>query len=267
MQQDLGPEEYDFEPDIRPRHRLRGPLIAFLVMATSAGAVWIAYNRGHDRAPGEVPLIQADQGATKTRPQQPGGMAIPDQDKLVYAQGKAQGQVEKLLPPPETPLPRPSPPPEAAAPPLPPAPVAPPASGTAAAPTAAGATPQAATPQAVTPQAATPPQAAPAPAPVAAVAPPPPAPAAPVAAASGGGYRLQLGALRSEEAARLEWERIHRANGDVLGKLTAAWPRADLGERGVYYRIQTAPISDGAVAERLCGELKRRNVACILIHP
>ena len=53
----------------------------------------------------------------------------------------------------------------------------------------------------------------------------------------------------------------------MLGKLTAAWPRADLGERGVYYRIQTAPISDGAAAERLCGELKRRNVACILIHP
>ena len=123
MQQDLGPEEYDFEPDIRPRHRLRGPLLVFLVMVASAGGVWIAYNRGHDRAPGEVPLIQADQGATKTRPQQPGGMAIPDQDKLVYAQGKAQGQVEKLLPPPETPLPHPSPPPEAAAPPLPPAPV------------------------------------------------------------------------------------------------------------------------------------------------
>jgi hypothetical protein len=252
MQQDLGPEEYDFEPDIRPRHRLRGPLIVFLVMATSAGAVWIAYNRGHDRAPGEVPLIQADQGATKTRPQQPGGMAIPDQDKLVYAQGKAQAQVEKLLPPPETPLPRPSPPPEAAAPPPPAAPAAPPASGPAAIPGAA------ASPQ------ATPPQAVPAPAPPAPVAAPPPVPAA---AASGGGYRLQLGALRSEEAARLEWERIHRANSDVLGKLTAAWPRADLGERGVYYRIQTAPISDGATAERLCGELKRRNVACILIHP
>jgi hypothetical protein len=84
---------------------------------------------------------------------------------------------------------------------------------------------------------------------------------------TGGGFRLQLGALRSEEAARLEWERIRRANGDVLGNLTAAWPRADLGARGVYYRIQTAPVADGATAERLCGELKRRNVACILVRP
>jgi len=72
--------------------------------------------------------------------------------------------------------------------------------------------------------------------------------------------------LRSEEAARLEWERIRRANGDVLGNLTAAWPRADLGARGIYYRIQTAPVADAA-AERLCGELKRLNVACILVRP
>jgi hypothetical protein len=244
MHQDLGPEEYDFEPDIRPRHRLRGPLLVFLVMAASAGAVWIAYNRGHDRAPGEVPLIQADQGATKTRPQQPGGMAIPDQDKLVYTQGKGQPPVEKLLPPPETPLPRPEPSLEAAAPPPPTSAAAPPATGTA--------------------PAASPATAAPTPVAAAPVAAPPPPPAAP---SSGGGYWLQLGALRSAEAARQEWERIHRANGDVLGKLTAAWPRADLGERGVYYRIQTAPIGDGAVAERLCGELKRRNVACIVVRP
>ncbi len=215
MHQDLGPQEHYLEPDIRPRHRLRGPFLVILVMAASAGGVWIAYTKGHNRAPGEVPLIQAEQGATKTRPQQPGGMAIPDQDKLVYTQGKGTPQVEKLLPPPETPLPRPAPPPEAA---LPPAPAV-----------------------------------------------PPPVVAAALAAA--GGYRLQLGALRSEEAARQEWEKIRKANGDVLGNLTAAWPRADLGERGVYYRIQTAPLADGAAAERLCGELKRRNVACILVRP
>jgi len=29
----------------------------------------------------------------------------------------------------------------------------------------------------------------------------------------------------------------------------------------VYYRIQTAPIAD---ADRICGELKRRNVGCII---
>jgi cell division septation protein DedD len=245
MHQDFGSHEVKpqfLAPEDRPRRRLRGPLLVVLVMLASAGGVWIAYTRGHDRAPGEVPLIQAEQGATKTRPQQPGGMAIPDQDKLVYNQGKGAPQVEKLLPPPETPLPRPAPPLEAAAPP-PPAPTGPLATGAVVAV----------------------PPAAPAPsAPAPVVAAPPAPPAAPSA---GGGFRLQLGALRSEEAARHEWDKIRRANNDLLGNLAAAWPRADLGERGVYYRIQTAPMGDGAAAERLCAELKRRNVGCILVRP
>jgi cell division septation protein DedD len=249
MHQDFGSQDPapHFAPlEERPRRRLRGPFLVVLVMLASAGGVWIAYTRGHDRAPGEVPLIQAEQGATKTRPQQPGGMAIPDQDKLVYNQGKGAPQVEKLLPPPETPLPRPTPPPEAAAPPSP-APAGPSTGGTV-----------------VLPPPATPAPAAPAPVAAAPLAPP----AAPSAAPSaGGGFRLQLGALRSEEAARHEWDKIRRANSDLLGNLTAAWPRADLGERGVYYRIQTAPMGDGAAAERLCGELKRRNVGCILVRP
>ncbi|HEX3497969.1 MAG TPA: SPOR domain-containing protein [Stellaceae bacterium] len=254
MHQDFGPQDPTPQflvPEEGPRRRLRGPFLILLVMVASAGGVWMAYTRSHDRAPGEVPLIQAEQGVTKTRPQQPGGMTIPDQDKLVYTQGRGQPQVEKLLPPPETPLPRPTPPPEAAAPPpSPPAPTGPPAGDAVAA----------------APSAAPVPAAPPAPSPVAA------APAAPPAAAlttpsAGGGYRLQLGAFRNPEGARQEWDKIHRANSDLLGNLTATWPRADLGERGTFYRIQTAPLSDGAAAERLCGELKRRNVGCILIRP
>src|SRR5439155_16293890 len=114
--QNLGPQDPQFlEAEPRPRRRLRGPLLILLVMALSAGGVWVAYNSSRTRAPGEVPVIQADQGTTKMRPQQPGGMAIPDQDKLVYNQSKNPSQIEKLLPPPETPLPRPAPAAEAAA--------------------------------------------------------------------------------------------------------------------------------------------------------
>ena len=109
MRRDLDPQDGYFETDIRPRRRLRGPLLVVVVMALSAGGLWVAYNSSQTRAPGDVPVIQADQGTTKTRPQQPGGMAIPDQDKLVYNQGKGPPQVEKLLPPPEIPLPRPAP--------------------------------------------------------------------------------------------------------------------------------------------------------------
>jgi hypothetical protein len=254
MYQDFGPQDPKpqfLEPEAPPRRRLRGPLLVLAVMTLSAGGLWLAYNNSQTRAPGDVPVIQADQGTTKTRPQQPGGMAIPDQDKLVYNQGKGPPQVEKLLPPPEVPLPRPAPSGEVASdsPAAPAVPVTPAVPAPAQPPTA--------------PAAAVPMTTAPA---VAAVLPPPaPAPSAPVAAVTG--YRLQLGALRSEEAARQEWAKLKKAHGDLLGALSAAWPRADLGERGTYYRIQAGPVGDVAAAEHLCGELKRRNVGCILVRP
>jgi cell division septation protein DedD len=252
MYQDFGPQDPKpqfLEPEPPPRRRLRGPLLVLVVMALSAGGLWVAYNNSQTRAPGDVPVIQADQGTTKTRPQQPGGMAIPDQDKLVYNQGKGPPQVEKLLPPPEIPLPRPAPSGEAAsatpaAPAVPVTPAVPPPAPPPAAPTTAA--------PATT-------------APGVAAVPPPPAPPAPAAAVTG--YRLQLGALRSEDAARQEWEKLKKAHGDLLGGLNAAWPRADLGERGIYYRIQAGPVGDVAAAEHLCGELKRRNVGCILVRP
>ena len=76
--------------------------------------------------------------------------------------------------------------------------------------------------------------------------------------------QVQLASVRSPEAAREEWDRLKRENPDLLGKLTAIPVRADLGDKGVYYRIQAGPFADAAAAERICGELKRRNIGCIL---
>jgi hypothetical protein len=81
-----------------------------------------------------------------------------------------------------------------------------------------------------------------------------------------GGLRLQLGAVRSAGMARAEWDRLKRTNPDLLGHLTAVAVRADLGDRGVYYRIQTGPIADSAVAERLCGELRQRHLGCMIVR-
>src|SRR6185437_11323191 len=179
MYQDFGPRDPKpqfLAPEEKPRRRLRGPVLVVLVMAVSAGGLWLAYTRESSRAPGEVPLIQAEPGATKTRPQQPGGMTIPDQDKLIYNQGKGPPQVEKLLPPPETPLPSPAPTPEEAT-------AAPPA---AAPPQAASAPPALAAP---TSAVAPPPTAPPPAAPVAAPAKPTPAVVPAPSAGAPGGYR------------------------------------------------------------------------------
>jgi hypothetical protein len=256
----------DDELEFRPRRRLRGPIIVVLLMAIFAGGLWFAYKAGKGSGPAEVPLLRADDSANKKRPDQPGGMKIPDQDKCIYDPSKCSdrgkgAQAEKLLPPPETPVARPiappAPPPEAVVvpapvpePPMPAivqAPVAPPG------------------PQAIPPTV----QASPPPPPAALPAAPAPKPATPPAAAAGraGGYRLQIGAVRSEAAAQQEWDRLKKTQKDLLGGMGAGYSKADLGEKGVFYRILAGPIDDPAAAERICGELKKRSVGCLLVRP
>jgi hypothetical protein len=234
-------------PGEAARPRGRGVLISALalgVMVVFAAGLWFAYVQGTRHAPGgegDVPLIRADEHPTKMKPEQAGGMDIPDRDMLIYQQ--AHPAVERLLPPPETPLPRPTPPPVAAA--TPPEPAAPGLPAAAPAPESAASQQAAAT--------------APPPAPAAAK----PAAAKPAPAAAGG-IRLQFGALRSEDVAQREWQKIKHANADLVGQLSATVVRADLADKGVLYRIQTTPIADPISAALLCDELKRRNVGCVI---
>jgi cell division septation protein DedD len=240
----------DEEPPPRPR-RVLATALALLVMGLFGGGLWFAYlqgtrHAGGDAASASIPLIRADERPTKVKPERPGGMEIPDRDKLIY--NPTRPVVERLLPPPEKPLPRLAPPPPAPSPQREQPPAA--ASSTPASPPAP---PPAAIPQAQQSAAAPPGKT-------------PPAQAAPpkTAATGAAGTRLQLGSMRSEDAARQEWERIKRKNADLLGTLSATPIRADLGDKGIYYRIQTGPVADQAAAERICSELKQRSVGCLI---
>jgi hypothetical protein len=235
------------DQETQPRFRgLVRSLIAVLVMGVFAGGLWLAYMQGlrHGNlssSGAEVPLIRADERPTKVKPENPGGMEIPDRDKLIYTQKRAA--VEHLLPPPEKPMPRPTT--------LPPTPAAqlgtPPPDG-------APAPLQAAQPQQLVGK-------TPVKTPSAPAAGPAKAAATQETPVNAHGTRIQLGSVRSEEAARQEWDRIKRANTDLLASVSATPVRADLGDKGVFYRIQTGPIAD---AERICSELKRRNIGCII---
>jgi hypothetical protein len=223
--------------------------LVLLVMAAFAGGVWFAHfaGRRHGGAAGNVPLIRADSRPMKVRPAAPGGMVIPDQHMLVY--GERRHEVEHLLPPPEAPLPRPVPPPPAPKP--------------QAAPVPASPVPASAAPTPPAPALAKAPTAPPAP--PAAPAKPAPAPLRPVIARTGG-IRLQLGSVRTPDEARREWQHLKETNADLLGSIDGFAVRADLGAKGIYYRIETAPLADPAVAARICGELKRRGDGCLLDH-
>lgn len=232
--------------EVRPRFRgLAAGLIVLLVVGVFSGGLWFAYLQGMRHTSGggssaDVPLIRADMRPTKVKPEKPGGMEIPDRDKLIYTQKHAA--VEHLLPPPEKPMPRPA---AAGAPALQPEASHPPSASPA---TATAVLSVAPTPNPPGKYAATS-KAAPKPA------------AAQASPAKASGARIQLASVRSEEAALQEWNRIKRANSDLLGNLSATPVRVDVGEKGVFYRVLSGPVAD---AEQICRELNQRNVGCII---
>lgn len=265
----------------RPRNYRRRFLTIAVILVVVGGftaIVWNAYNQGQrTNGEGVVPLIQADNSPSKVRPDQPGGMDVPNQDKLIYDRltpgQTAPNTVERLLPPAELPVARPQEPPpapaqeiesmlpEVAA--IPEALVAPAAPRPAVQPPANEFTPPSIAPRqpsASVPVAPAVPQSAPKPPP--AVASLPPAANAP----AGRNFRVQLGAVRAPDVAQKEWERLLNANKDLLGKLTLNVTQADLGERGTFYRIQAGPVGDQQAASDLCAKLKTRNVSCIIVR-
>ena len=254
------------------------------VMIACAGAIYFAYDKGKQAggaAGGAVPLIRADQDPTKKKPDDAGG-STPDQDKLVYnPNDQNAAKVERLLPPPEQPLPKPAPAPApapAALEALPVPNVAPAAAPQAAPPTAAaGVATNAASQQANSTGLMTAPPGAkaapgveippPPPPQTAQVAPAKPMPLAPKASeAAGGPLRIQIAATKDEPSARAEFARLQKAHADLLGNLSATVVKADLGEKGVFYRIQAGPIADRAQADKLCSQLKPLGIGCIVVH-
>lgn len=80
-------------------------------------------------------------------------------------------------------------------------------------------------------------------------------------------YRIQLAAVRSTEAAEAEWQRLQAKHEDLLGELSLNIERAELGEQGVYYRIQAGPLPDKQAADSLCEDLKSNDQACLVRNP
>ena len=105
----------------RPRGRVRRSLLARLlpvmivVVALGGFAGLVGYYYMADGPNGAAPLIKADLQPFKIKPDNPGGMDVPDQDKAIYDRMGRVDQssvpppnTERLLPPPETPVPRPA---------------------------------------------------------------------------------------------------------------------------------------------------------------
>ena len=288
-----------------PRFRLLHLLIGLLVLACLALIVPLGLDFFGSEESGEIPVIQAQQQPDKVRPEEPGGLQVPHQDVQVLnppSGDSADPQVERLLPPPETPEPLPIPnegvaaletpaAPELTLPPA--AEIAPevPASPSEAASESSAAAEAVSTPEpATTESAAAPAASEPEPssaqqaaeamasegtgsteaAPAASEA---PAEAAttqeaalpPATAPAGEGIYIQLGSLGKRDGVSAEWARLQKAFPDFLGDMELAVQTVTLEGRGTFHRIQTGPFPNRGTAEEMCAFLKSSDQACIVI--
>lgn len=295
-ERELQADTLAFEPVGRRKPRNWGWLKLVVILAVLGGGGYAAWKMWGDdflRPTGDdIPTVRAIDGPFKVRPETPGGADVPNRDKEVYGlldrdkSGKGKAVTESLLPRPEAPMRPPltttSPGAIASEESSPQMTIdpgetdddetemveakpegAPTAPATTAAP-AISAPVAAARPSPQQVRAATPP----------AAPPPPPAvkseeqiAAAPATSIPARAFKIQLGAVRTEAAARTEWDKLRKAHAAVLGRLALNIERADLGAKGIYFRIQAGPFNDRAAADAACQELTKQKIPCLPIRP
>jgi hypothetical protein len=94
-----------------------------------------------------------------------------------------------------------------------------------------------------------------------------PAPAPAVAAApsgGGGGYVVQVSSQKNEADAQASFRTLQGKFPAVLGSRAPLIKRADLGEKGVYYRAMVGPFGSPDEASQFCGSLKTAGGQCVV---
>ena len=131
-------------------------------------------------------------------------------------------------------------------------------------PAAAKLPPSAANANANGPLSLTPQPAAPATEPTTRVAATNPTQALPNAGGASGGYLVQVASQRSESDAQASYKALQTKYPAVLGSHSPLIRRADLGEKGVYYRAMVGPFNSSDEASQFCGSLKSAGGQCVI---
>ncbi|WP_343870251.1 SPOR domain-containing protein, partial [Caenispirillum bisanense] len=69
-----------------------------------------------------------------------------------------------------------------------------------------------------------------------------------------------------ERAPEQAWNQAVNANRDLLGNLSLDIQRADLGDKGVFYRVRAKGLRSADEAKGLCDKLAARKVGCIVVR-
>lgn len=79
-----------------------------------------------------------------------------------------------------------------------------------------------------------------------------------------GGYVVQVASQRSEADAQASFKALQSKYPSVLGSRSAQIKRADLGDKGTYYRAVVGPFNSSEDASAVCGNLKTAGGQCVV---
>ena len=283
VKSDLSTDTLEFETiSRRPKRRVSGRIKFFLfslIIGCGSYGAWTQWGHNLFRLNTDgLPIVQAPGKPIKVRPIKPGGINIPDRDKLIYdrlEKKPPEERTENLLPRPEVPLPPPK------------------AKLVRTDKSDASSKREIEIPETIGSQ--------PTPAEVKAVRKPDldavlqqsgsrggderapvdsiikpkatsksiPSKSSEAVKKSEGAktYQIQLAAVRSEVRAKKEWMRLREKNKRLLGKLALDIVRADLGTQGIFFRLRAGPLASRAKAKALCQALAKAKVGCLIIRP
>ena len=88
----------------------------------------------------------------------------------------------------------------------------------------------------------------------------------PVAAApaASGSYVLQIGAYKSQADADTAWRSYKAKHAALLAGYGPDVAQADLGDKGIWYRLRIAGFASKDVASAMCDRLKADGGSCFL---
>ncbi len=78
------------------------------------------------------------------------------------------------------------------------------------------------------------------------------------------GWTVQLSSQRNSDAAWDVWKNLSERYSKLLKGQQATVVKADLGTRGVFYRLRVHQIDSKKQAARLCNKLKRKGTGCFI---
>ncbi|MBL4612317.1 MAG: SEL1-like repeat protein [Emcibacter sp.] len=78
-------------------------------------------------------------------------------------------------------------------------------------------------------------------------------------------FRVQLGSFRTETTAQKAMDQIKNKLSPLLDDTSSKIEFADLGEKGIYYRLQLHPFENALDAGQFCSQLQQNGQSCYVV--